>query len=219
MDSRCGRLASSSSSTRLSSAYGSFTRHFPRGAEISALGWSASDWYSRGGWPDTPGRGSRLPIMGSSLVGVLAAITATGLGRAGSFVLPLLFALDVLAPVILGPSAHDCYRSFPLLILAGTIVLAGTVGRGFFAERVLGSRLMVYLGEVSLGLYLLHRPVMYPRAEPRWTAPPLNRDVPNRHGDASGCLASRVPVDRAARTPPTQSDRDARAPNCANCSG
>jgi peptidoglycan/LPS O-acetylase OafA/YrhL len=101
------------------------------------------------------------------LVGVLAAIilwqasAATGLGRTASFVLPLLLALDVLASVILGPSAHDCYRSLPLLILAGTIVLAGRVGRGFFAERVLGSRLMVYLGEVSFSLYLLHRPVMY----------------------------------------------------------
>jgi hypothetical protein len=33
----------------------------------------------------------------------------------------------------------------------------------------------------------------------RWTTPPLDRDVPNRHGDASGCLVSRVSVDRAAR--------------------
>ena len=75
--------------------------------------------------------------------------------------LPLLLAFDVLAAVILGPSDYDCYRSLPLLILAGTIVLAGAVGKGFFAERVLGSRLMVYLGDLSFGVYLLHRPVLY----------------------------------------------------------
>jgi peptidoglycan/LPS O-acetylase OafA/YrhL len=100
------------------------------------------------------------------LVGVLAAIIVwqvpkTRIGRAASFVLPLLFGVYVLSSVSLGPSDYDSYRSLPLLILAGTIVLAGAVGKGFFAERVLGSQLMVYLGELSFGIYLLHRPVMY----------------------------------------------------------
>jgi len=101
------------------------------------------------------------------VVGVLAAIilwhaqAAPGIGQAASFVLPLLLAFDVLAALILAPSDYNCYRSLPLLILAGTIVLAGAVGKGFFAERVLGSQLMVYLGDVSFGVYLLHRPVWY----------------------------------------------------------
>ena len=99
------------------------------------------------------------------LVGVLAAIilwhtqTAAAIGRTASLVLPFLLALGVLLWVILAPT--DCYRALPLLILTGTIVLASGAGMGFFAGRVLGSKLMVYLGEVSFGIYLLHRPVMY----------------------------------------------------------
>jgi peptidoglycan/LPS O-acetylase OafA/YrhL len=101
------------------------------------------------------------------LVGVLAAIIlwhapGAGIGRAANLVLPVLLALDLLASLILGPrELSDGYRSLPLLILTGTIVLGGAAGKGYFAERVLGSRLMVYLGDVSFGVYLLHRPVMY----------------------------------------------------------
>ena len=138
-------------------------RHRNIGLALVCIGLVLALWMA--GYP-----GGRIAITHYGqffLVGVLAAIilwhapAAAGIGRAASFVLPLLLALDVLAAVILGPSDYDCYRSLPLLILAGTIVLAGAVGKGFFAERVLGSQLMVYLGEMSFGVYLLHRPVMY----------------------------------------------------------
>ena len=45
-------------------------------------------------------------------------------------------------------------------ITTATIVLAAAVN-GSIAERVLGSRFAVYLGEISFGIYLLHRPIMY----------------------------------------------------------
>jgi peptidoglycan/LPS O-acetylase OafA/YrhL len=61
-------------------------------------------------WAVLSGRGSAAIILWQ-------ASAATGLGRAASFVLPLLLALDVLASVIPGPSAHDCYRSHPSLHL------------------------------------------------------------------------------------------------------
>jgi peptidoglycan/LPS O-acetylase OafA/YrhL len=83
------------------------------------------------------------------LVGVLAALIlwhapeAAGIARTANFLLPVLLALDVLASVILRLSDYDCYRSLALLILTGTIVLWGAAGKGFFAERVLGSRSMV----------------------------------------------------------------------------
>ena len=63
--------------------------------------------------------------------------------------------------LVLGPSDYDCYRSTALLILTGAIVLCGAAGQGFFAERILGSRSMVYLGEISFGLYLLQKPAIY----------------------------------------------------------
>ena len=99
------------------------------------------------------------------LIGVLAAMifwrAPEGLGRAASLILPLLLALDVLAAFVLGVSDYDCYRSTLLLLVTGAIVLCGAVGQGFFTERILGSRSMVYLGEISFGLYLLQKPAMY----------------------------------------------------------
>jgi peptidoglycan/LPS O-acetylase OafA/YrhL len=138
-------------------------RHRNIGLALVCIGLVLALWMA--GYP-----GERIAITHYGqffLVGVLAAIilwhapATAGTGRAASFVLPLLLAFDVLAAVILRPSDYDCYRSLPLLILAGTIVLAGAGGKGFFAERVLGSQLMVYLGDVSFGVYLLHRPVLY----------------------------------------------------------
>jgi peptidoglycan/LPS O-acetylase OafA/YrhL len=100
------------------------------------------------------------------LVGILAAMivwrAADRFGRAAGFVLPVLLAVSVLGLFMFEfGEAPDSYRSFPLLIWAGTIILAAAAGKGFFAERILGSRLLVYLGELSFGIYLLHRPVMY----------------------------------------------------------
>ena len=99
------------------------------------------------------------------LIGVLAAIILwrfpEGLRGAASLILPVLLALDVLASMALGLTEYDCYRSTILLILTGMIVLCASAGKGFFAQRILGSQSMVYLGDVSFGLYLLQKPVMY----------------------------------------------------------
>jgi hypothetical protein len=55
----------------------------------------------------------------------------------------------------------NSYRFLPLLIIAGTIVLFAANGTGVIVDRFLESKVMICLGEVSFGLYLLHRPVMY----------------------------------------------------------
>jgi peptidoglycan/LPS O-acetylase OafA/YrhL len=99
------------------------------------------------------------------LIGVLTAIilrrAPEGLAGATSMILPVLLVLALLVATMLKPSDFDCYRSTPLLILTGGIVLCGAAGKGFFSDRILGSRLMVYIGEISFGIYLLQKPVLY----------------------------------------------------------
>ena len=93
-----------------------------------------------------------------SMAVALWHVPADRIGRAAGAALPILIPLLLLMGE---PWSHDPYRSLSLLTLAGIIISAAAIGEGFFAERILGSRLMVYLGEVSFGIYLLHRPVTY----------------------------------------------------------
>jgi peptidoglycan/LPS O-acetylase OafA/YrhL len=134
-------------------------RHRDIGLALVCIGLVLALWIA--GYP-----GERIAITHYAqffLVGVLAAIIlwyAPEITGKAVFALPFLFALTILISIDLGPS-DDLYRSLPLLILTGIIVLCGATGKGFFAEAVLGSRTMVYLGNISFGVYLLHRPVMY----------------------------------------------------------
>jgi peptidoglycan/LPS O-acetylase OafA/YrhL len=134
-------------------------RHRDIGLALVCIGLVLVLWIA--GYP-----GERIAITHYAqffLVGVLAAIIlwhAPEITGKAVFALPFLFTLTILISIDVRPS-DDLYRSLPLLILTGIIVLCGATGKGFFAEAVLGSRMMVYLGNISFGIYLLHRPVMY----------------------------------------------------------
>src|SRR4029077_11913316 len=72
----------------------------------------------------------------------------------------IVLGLMGLAVLLGGFQQTDAYRQTWLLTLTGLIVLSAAISSGFFT-RVLGCRLLVYLGEISFGIYLLHRPMIY----------------------------------------------------------
>ena len=100
------------------------------------------------------------------LVGCLAAIVVWNVAPVkweADVALAILFGLLLLCVASLPPltSEANSFRFLPLLIITGVIVLFAANGTGMIADRFLGSKVMVYLGEVSFGLYLLHRPIIY----------------------------------------------------------
>jgi peptidoglycan/LPS O-acetylase OafA/YrhL len=100
------------------------------------------------------------------LVGCLAAIVVWNVAPVkwgADLVLAILFGSLLLSVANLPPLTPEAnsFRFLPLLIITGAIVLFVANGTGIIADRFLGSKVMVYLGEVSFGLYLLHRPTFY----------------------------------------------------------
>ena len=99
------------------------------------------------------------------LVGILAALASWHLPRDPSrwadWALPIglgLMGLGVLLAKF--AQAGDAFRQTWLLTLTGVIVMSAAISNGFFS-RCLGCRVLVYLGEISFGIYLLHRPMIY----------------------------------------------------------
>lgn len=115
--------------------------------------------------------GGRLAITSTGhyfATGLLAALfvkhaSARSLRVIGAG-LPILLALFFLSwPKVqeaISGIRPDTYGSIWFLALIGLIVIAGATSRSFFARRILGSPVMVYFGEVSFGIYLLHMPVL-----------------------------------------------------------
>jgi peptidoglycan/LPS O-acetylase OafA/YrhL len=98
------------------------------------------------------------------LVGILAALVSWHLPRDASrwadWALPIVLGLMGLTVLVGGQEGVDAYRQTWLLTLTGIIVLSAAISNGLFS-RCLGCRLLVYLGEISFGIYLLHRPMIY----------------------------------------------------------
>jgi peptidoglycan/LPS O-acetylase OafA/YrhL len=100
------------------------------------------------------------------LIGCVAALVVWNVApvkRKADCALAILFGLLLFLTAILPPPTVEAnsYRFLPLLIIAGAIVLFTAHGTGIIANRLLASRILVYFGEISFGLYLLHRPAMY----------------------------------------------------------
>ena len=99
------------------------------------------------------------------LIGVLGALASWHLPRDASrwadWALPIVVGLLGLAVLLLWfANERGCYRQPGFLTLTGFIVFFAAISNGFFS-RCLGCRLLVYLGEISFGVYLLHRPMIY----------------------------------------------------------
>ncbi len=114
--------------------------------------------------------GGRIAITGYLqvfLVGMIAAlilphIRTKSLLSASKILFPLLmvvyFAAYFITPKTIG--ARYVYHSVPLIIVMGGIVLTAVLSENTFLGKALGSKPLYWLGEVSFGVYLLHRPVM-----------------------------------------------------------
>jgi peptidoglycan/LPS O-acetylase OafA/YrhL len=115
--------------------------------------------------------GGRIAITGYLqvfLVGTLAAIAlpyfTTNKGRLfAAIALPALIGVYVTAyfvvPVTIG--GRWVYHSMPLVVAMGALVLSAVLAAESTFGRLLSSPPMLWMGEVSFGIYLLHRPVMF----------------------------------------------------------
>ena len=81
--------------------------------------------------------------------------------------LPALFlvyiAVCFIAPHTIG--GRWVYHSMPLVIAMGALVLAAVLANSSPFGRFFGSAPLLWLGEVSFGVYLLHRPAMWIMSE------------------------------------------------------
>jgi peptidoglycan/LPS O-acetylase OafA/YrhL len=80
-----------------------------------------------------------------------------------------LHALGTLCPLLMAgyfallliPFSPAAYEFVPLQFLIAATVLSSACASGWFVERFLGSERLAWLGNISFGVYLLHRPAMY----------------------------------------------------------
>jgi peptidoglycan/LPS O-acetylase OafA/YrhL len=109
------------------------------------------------------------------LIGTLAALASWSVPlnalRWADWALLVVLGLMGLA-VLLGGFAGqgDAYSRTWLLILIGLVIFFAATSNGFIS-RCLGCRLLVYLGEISFGIYLLHRPMIYFWQKLGWAVP------------------------------------------------
>lgn len=115
--------------------------------------------------------GGRILITGYLqvfLIGMIAALLLpymrspmwVSLSKAA---LPLLLLTYILAyfiaPQTIG--GRHVYHSIPLVIAMGGIVLTAVLTQATQIGKFLSSKPLLWLGEVSFGIYLLHRPMMW----------------------------------------------------------
>jgi len=74
------------------------------------------------------------------------------------FLLLVYIAACFIAPQTIG--ARYVYHSIPLVISMGGIVLTAVLAQATKLGKILSSKPLLWLGEVSFSIYLLHRPVM-----------------------------------------------------------
>lgn len=115
--------------------------------------------------------GGRIAITGYLqvfLVGMLAELIlplaadklAKKTAEIALVILLIIFvAAYFIAPLTIG--GRWVYHDMPLVFAMGALVLFATLASDSFIGRLLSTRPMLWLGEVSFGIYLLHRPVMY----------------------------------------------------------
>jgi peptidoglycan/LPS O-acetylase OafA/YrhL len=87
------------------------------------------------------------------LVANLSRMHSAIIQKASSAVLPIAF----IAFLLVGLTTLDAYRDPAVPLLAGLVVYTSVQAAGSAPGRVLSLPVMVWLGEISFGLYLLHR--------------------------------------------------------------
>jgi peptidoglycan/LPS O-acetylase OafA/YrhL len=82
--------------------------------------------------------------------------------RIAGYALPLMLAAFVLSYIMRpgGQAFAEIYADLTVSLIAMLLVLCAVLAPASWTGRLLGSAPLVWLGEISLGLYLLHRPVL-----------------------------------------------------------
>lgn len=115
--------------------------------------------------------GGRIAITGYLqvfIIGMIAALLlpymrSTMWVSLSKIALPTLLSVYISAyffvPKTVG--GRYVYHSIPLVIAMGGVVLAAVIAEKTKLGEFLSNKLFLWLGEVSFGIYLLHRPVMW----------------------------------------------------------
>lgn len=115
--------------------------------------------------------GGRIAITGylqvfliGTLVEIMLPLFSGSRARkvAGVALVPLLLvyvAAYFIAPITIG--GRWVYQDMSLVVAMGALVLSAILAADSQVGRLLSTRPMLWLGEMSFGIYLLHRPIMY----------------------------------------------------------
>lgn len=104
-----------------------------------------------------------LFFMGLAVSALVRRVGAdAAIKRIAGYALPLVAAAFLLSYFMRqgGPAFTEIYADLTVSLVTMMLVLCAVLAPASMAGRLLGSTPMVWLGELSFGIYLLHRPVL-----------------------------------------------------------
>jgi len=97
-------------------------------------------------------------FLGGMLVAIILPLLRANLSHIFGWILPV--GLLAYAAAMVYYAHTDVFNHLGLVLLVSVIVLSSVLAPTSLAASILSTRSFVWLGEVSFGIYLLHRPAM-----------------------------------------------------------